>query len=134
MLTSLDPPLIAISIHPERHSHILIEETKEFVVNVPTMQILKETLFCGRTSGKDHDKFRETGLTPLPSRKVQPPVIKECVAHLECKLYSQFTTGDHIVFIGEIVEAYVNKEVFERSYNLKKSDYFPYRRKQFRRA
>jgi flavin reductase (DIM6/NTAB) family NADH-FMN oxidoreductase RutF len=119
MPTSINPPLVAISIAPRRHSHTLIEETKQFVVNIPTMNILKETLFCGRRSGKEHDKFKETNLTPLPAKKVKPPIIKECVAHLECKLHSQFTAGDHTIFIGEIVQAYADKEAFTDKYNLK---------------
>jgi flavin reductase (DIM6/NTAB) family NADH-FMN oxidoreductase RutF len=119
MPTSSNPPLVAISIAPRRHSHTLIEETKEFVVNIPTMNILKETLFCGRMSGKNHDKFKEASLTPLPARKVKPPIIKECIAHLECKLHNQFTTGDHTIFVGEIVEAYVDKQAFTDKYNLK---------------
>jgi len=101
MLTSINPPLVAISISPRRHSHALIEETKEFVVNIPTMEILDETLFCGRASGRDHDKFKETGLTSLPVKQVKTPIIKECVGHLECRLHSQHTTGDHTIFVGE---------------------------------
>ncbi len=120
MPTSINPPLVAISISPRRFSHMLIEESKEFVVNIPTMNILKETLFCGRKSGRDHDKFKETGLTASPAKKVKVPIIKECVAHLECKLHSQFTTGDHTIFVGEIVEAYADKEAFKEEYNLEK--------------
>jgi flavin reductase (DIM6/NTAB) family NADH-FMN oxidoreductase RutF len=119
MPTSINPPLVAISVRPERHSYALIRETKEFVINIPTMNILKETLFCGRRSGKKYDKFKETGLTPSPARKIKPPIIKECVAYLECKLHSQFTTGDHTIFVGEIVEAYADKEAFTDKYNLK---------------
>lgn len=122
MPTSISPPLVAVSIGPRRHSHKLIEETKEFVVNIPTIDILKETLFCGRVSGKDRDKFKEAGLTPLPARKVKPPIIKECIAHLECKLHAQFTTGDHTVFVGEIVEAYANRDALAGDkYNLEKA-------------
>jgi len=119
MPTSINPPLVAISVAPPRYSHGLIEETQEFVVNIPTMEILRETLFCGRKSGSECDKFKETGLTPLPAKKVKPPIIKECVAHLECRLHSQFTTGDHTIFVGEIVEAYADKEAFTDKYNLK---------------
>ncbi|MEM2953154.1 MAG: flavin reductase family protein [Candidatus Bathyarchaeia archaeon] len=122
MPTSMHPPLVAVSIGPRRHSHALIEETREFVVNVPTTDILNETLFCGRVSGKNHDKFKETGLTPLPARKVKPPIIKECVAHLECKLHDKFVTGDHTVFVGEVVEAYADKEALAGDkYNLEKA-------------
>lgn len=121
MPTSINPPLVAISISPRRHSHSLIEETKEFVVNIPTINILKETLFCGRVSGREHDKFKEARLTPLPAKKVKPPAIKECVAHLECKLRSQFTTGDHTIFIGEIVDAYADTDAFAETYDLEKA-------------
>jgi flavin reductase (DIM6/NTAB) family NADH-FMN oxidoreductase RutF len=119
MPTSINPPLVAVSIAPRRHSYLLIEKTKEFVVNIPTMNILNETLFCGRKSGKYYDKFKETGLTASRSRKVKPPIIKECLAHLECKLHNQFSTGDHTIFVGEIVEAYADQEAFTDKYNLK---------------
>jgi len=118
MPTSRDPALVAISVAPSRYSHALIEETGEFVVNLPTVDRIKETLACGRTSGRDHDKFSETGLTPLSARKVKAPIIKECIAHLECKLHSQFETGDHTIFVGEVIEAYANKGVFTDKYNI----------------
>ena len=121
MPTSRNPALVAISVAPSRHSHMLIEETREFVVNIPTVDIVKETLTCGRTSGRNHDKFSETGLTPSPARKVKAPIIEECIAHLECKVHSQFKTGDHTIFVGEIVEAYANRGVFTDKYNVEKA-------------
>jgi len=122
MPTSVNPPLVAVSIAPRRYSHTLIEETGEFVVNIPTMDILNAVFYCGRVSGRDHDKFRGAGLTPVPARKVKPPIVGECVAHLECKLYGKFPTGDHTIFVGEVVEAYANKDCFgESGYDLKKA-------------
>jgi len=122
MPTSISPPLVAVSIAPRRYSHSLIEETKEFVVNIPTIEILDATFYCGRVSGRDHDKFKEANLTPMPARKVKPPIIKECIAHLECKLHSQFQTGDHTIFVGEIIEAYADKECYTSAgYNLEKA-------------
>ncbi|MEM2281493.1 MAG: flavin reductase family protein [Candidatus Bathyarchaeia archaeon] len=112
MPTSISPPLVAVSIATRRYSHSLIEETGEFVVNIPTMDILDATFHCGAVSGRSHDKFKETGLTPLPARRVKPPIIKECIAHLECKLYGKHPTGDHIIFVGEVVEAYADKKCF----------------------
>jgi len=120
MPVSAEPPLLALSIRPTRHSYKMIKTTKEFVINVPTMDIVKETLFCGRRSGKQHDKFKETGLTPSPARMVKPPIIKECVAHLECKLHKKITAGDHIIIVGEILTAYVNEGVFDKIYDLNK--------------
>jgi flavin reductase (DIM6/NTAB) family NADH-FMN oxidoreductase RutF len=78
-------------------------------------------LACGKTSGKNHDKFRETGLTPMPAKKVKAPIIKECLAHLECTLHIQFKTGDHTIFVGEVVEAYAKKGVFTDKYDIGKA-------------
>ena len=121
MPASINPPLVAISVSPRRHSHTLIEETKEFVVNIPTMDLLDQTVRCGTSSGRNHDKFKETGLTALPGKKVKAPLIEECVGHLECRLHSQFVAGDHTIFLGEIVHAQVDKGAFGDSYDLEKT-------------
>ncbi len=120
MPASIKPPMVAISVALQRHSHKLITETKEFVVNIPTMQLARETLFCGRNSGRDCDKFKETKLTPTPATKVAPPLIRECVAHLECKVINSITTGDHTVFIGYVVAASVNRGIFDGKYDVEK--------------
>jgi flavin reductase (DIM6/NTAB) family NADH-FMN oxidoreductase RutF len=121
MPTSIDPPLIAISVKPGRYSHELIEETREFVVNIPTMEIVKETLFCGRRSGRECDKFKEAKLTPALAKAVKAPIIKECIAHLECKLRQSFITGDHRIFVGEVVAAYTDKGCFVEEYDIGKA-------------
>ncbi len=120
MPVSINPPIVVMSIAPKRYSHRLIEETKEFVVNVPTMDIVRETLFCGRKSGRIHDKLKETRLTTLPAKMVKPPIIKECVAHLECKLEEQITVGDHTLFIGYVLTAYADEGVFDEKFDVKK--------------
>ncbi len=120
MPTSFNPPMLVISVSPMRYSHKIIRETGEFVVNIPTMDIAKEVLFCGRTTGRMHDKFKETRLTPMPAAKVKPPIIKECVAHLECRLHREITTGDHTLFVGEVSAAYANEGVFDGRFNLEK--------------
>jgi flavin reductase (DIM6/NTAB) family NADH-FMN oxidoreductase RutF len=120
MPVSINPPMVVMSIAPRRYSHQLIEETKEFVINIPTMDIVQETLFCGRRSGRTYDKSEETGLTLLPAKMVKPPIIKECVAHLECKLEKQITVGDHTLFIGHVLTAYADKGVFDKNFDVKK--------------
>jgi|GEM_PF-175493 len=122
MPTSTNPPLIAISIAPTRHSHALIEESGEFTVNIPTIETLQAVYACGSLTGRSFDKFKKTNLTPLPSKKIKAPAIRECIAHLECEVNDQFTTGDHTLFIGKIVEAYTDMGVFNESgYDLKKA-------------
>jgi flavin reductase (DIM6/NTAB) family NADH-FMN oxidoreductase RutF len=110
MPISMDPPLVGISVHPQRYSFDLIRSTGEFVVNVVPYTMAKEALYCGRVSGRDVDKFTTTPLTPSPARIVRPPIIKECISHLECRLMQDIEAGDHHIFVGEILEAYVRSE------------------------
>jgi flavin reductase (DIM6/NTAB) family NADH-FMN oxidoreductase RutF len=116
--TSNEPPLVAISVSPKRHSHTLIEESQEFIINIPTLEQLQATYACGSFSGRSFDKFKKASLTPIPARKVKAPAIEECIAHIECAVDSQVTTGDHTIFIGKILAAYANPGVFTERYNL----------------
>lgn len=124
MPTSFDPPLVAISIGVRRYSHELIEGCREFVVNIPPQDILEKVQLCGSRSGRTVDKFAEAGLTELASRRVKPPGIKECVAHLECKLVDKLRTGDHTIFIGEVVAASVDEGVFDKKEEMMKLEVF----------
>jgi flavin reductase (DIM6/NTAB) family NADH-FMN oxidoreductase RutF len=111
---SKNPSLIACALGQNSYSRKLIEATGEFVVNVPPKKLKKEIYFCGYHSGYQVDKFKATGLTPLPGRKVRTPIISECLAHMECRLRNQVETGDKILFIGEVVEAYADEELAKR--------------------
>jgi len=103
MPISFRPPLLIIGVSPKRYSHKLIRETGEFAINVPPKNLVKQAIYCGTHSGLKVDKFKETGLTPIPARVVKPPLIKECLAHFECKLYAAHEAGDHTIFVGEVV-------------------------------
>jgi len=120
MPTSNDPPLLAISLSPKRHSHTLITESGQFIVNIPTLELLQAVVACGSFTGRSFDKFKKANLTPMPAKKVKAPAIRECVAHLECEVEDQLTTGDHTIFVGRILEAYADMGVFTESYDLKK--------------
>jgi len=120
MPTSFDPPMVATSIALKRYSHKLIKETREFVINIPTKELVKHIDYLGSVSGKDVDKFEASNLTPLLAKKVKPPLIGECVAHIECELASELDTGDHTIFIGRVVAAQANEDAFETNYDLKK--------------
>ena len=122
MPTSGNPPLLAISLAPGTHSHTLIEESGEFIVNIPTLEILQAVYACGSLTGRSFDKFKKTSLTQMFGKKVKAPAIRECIAHLECEVDGQLTTGDHTIFIGKILEAYADMGIFtEQGYDLKKA-------------
>ena len=100
---SADPPLVCIAVGRARYTHECITESKEFVLNLPTMDILKEVQLSGSISGRDADKFEKTGLTPADSLAVKAPYVKECAAHLECRVIDTKEAGDHTLFIGKVV-------------------------------
>lgn len=111
MPVSKEPPLIACAIGKEFYSSKLIKETKEFIVNVPPQELKKQIYYCGYHSGYQVDKFKETSLTPQQARKIRVPIIGECIAHMECKVKKEMKTGDKNLFIGEVIEAYADKDI-----------------------
>ena len=84
------------------------------MVNVVPYEIAQQALYCGRYSGSLVDKFSVTGLTALPARYVHPPIIKECVAYVECRLQQEFEAGDHNLLIGEVLAAYAHEGILNK--------------------
>jgi flavin reductase (DIM6/NTAB) family NADH-FMN oxidoreductase RutF len=109
---SKDPPLYGISLAPKRYSHKLIEKMKEFVVNFAPFELVDKVHFCGTHSGRNTDKVDETKLTLIPSEKIGVPLIKECFAHLECKLVETLSLGDHTFFIGKVMNVMADENAF----------------------
>jgi flavin reductase (DIM6/NTAB) family NADH-FMN oxidoreductase RutF len=110
MNTSISPPMIAISVGPGRFTHGLIVKSKEFVLAWPGEDLAEATMFCGTKSARNVDKFAAMKLTPLPAKQVKCPLIGECIANLECRLAGQMTTGDHTIFVGEILQVWINEK------------------------
>ena len=108
-----EPAMLSISIRPSRHSHRLIKETGDFVVNIPSSSMLRQVDQCGGRSGKDIDKFKLFSLTPEPSEKVLSPAIKECPVNIECKVRNVLGLGAHDMFIGEILLIHVDNEILD---------------------
>jgi flavin reductase (DIM6/NTAB) family NADH-FMN oxidoreductase RutF len=102
---SFNPTLVGVGILPSRYSHELFHRSPDFSLNIPPKELVEESIFCGEKSGKEVDKFEETGLTAVPGRKIGSPVIDECLVNLECKKTMTFDVGDHTWFIGEVVYA-----------------------------
>lgn len=109
------PPMISVSIRKERFSYGLIKESGEFVVNLTTEKIVKETDLCGVKSGRDVDKFEQTGLHPMPASIVKAPLIKESPVNLECVVKQVLELGTHDMFIAEVVAVNVDEELLNES-------------------
>jgi flavin reductase (DIM6/NTAB) family NADH-FMN oxidoreductase RutF len=109
------PVILGVAIRKERYSHGLISETREYVVNLPTVDIAEKVLSCGRVSGRDVDKLKRFGLTPLPATIVKPPLIAECPVNIECKVTGIQVIGDHDLFLGEVVAQHVDEDVLDEN-------------------
>ena len=110
-ILSTYPPMVGISIRTIRFSHRLIMETKEFVINIPSEDSLWAVDICGWVSGADEDKFEKTGLTPIPSRVVKVPTIKECPVNLECRVTDVIRIEPYDFFVAEVVATLADEEV-----------------------
>ncbi|MCL5010716.1 MAG: flavin reductase family protein [Patescibacteria group bacterium] len=103
------PFYFAVALSKSGHTHTLIEQSKEFVVAVPNKELEKQVEFFGSVSGKDIDKFKVSGIETAPAKFIRSPLLKKATINLECKLYKQIDSGDHIIFIGEILACYINE-------------------------
>lgn len=108
-----NPPMLTISVRPERHSYHMIKETGEFVVNLTTEALTFAADYCGVRSGRDTDKWKDTGLTKAPATKVSVPLIAESPVNLECRVVRVDELGSHHMFLAEVVAVDVNDEYFD---------------------
>jgi flavin reductase (DIM6/NTAB) family NADH-FMN oxidoreductase RutF len=114
MPTSIEPPMVAISVGKTRYSHDLIRDGREFVVAFPPEELRDAMLICGSESGRDVNKIQKSGLATAPAKIVKPPLLTQCAANLECKVVGECDSGDHTIFVGEVVAAWINPEVSQR--------------------
>ncbi len=108
-----NPPMVYISVRPERHSYDIIKKNKEFVINLTTQKLAFATDFNGVKSGKNLNKFKETGLTPVPARKINSVLIGESPVNIECKVTQIIPLGSHDMFIAEVVNINVDEKLID---------------------
>ncbi len=102
---SEEPPIVVVCVSKESYTAELIRQTGEFVINIPTKKLLKALWICGKTSGRDTDKFKKAGLKYSKAKSVRAPVIDECIGHIECKLWKTIDAGECYAFFGKILSA-----------------------------
>jgi flavin reductase (DIM6/NTAB) family NADH-FMN oxidoreductase RutF len=103
MFTSLDPLMIAISVGHKKYSRECLEHHREFVLCFPSEEQARDAWLCGTKSGRNIDKFQETGFKPVHSKVVKPPTIDSATVAYECKVMKQVETGDHTLYIADVV-------------------------------
>jgi flavin reductase (DIM6/NTAB) family NADH-FMN oxidoreductase RutF len=108
-----DPPMLSISVRPERYSFEIIRTTREFVVNVPSLKQARAVDWCGVVSGRSEDKFVGAGLTPALALKVSPPIVLECPINIECRVKESLVLGTHTMFVAEVVAVQVSADLLD---------------------
>lgn len=123
-----NPPMLSVSIRPERYSYDIIKETGEFVVNLTTKELTYATDYCGVKSGRDVDKFKKMKLTKLPSEKIKAVAIAESPVNIECKVREVMELGSHSLFIADVVNVRVDGRLLDEKgrFNLAKSELIAY--------
>lgn len=110
-----NPPMLSISVRPERYSYEMIKSTKEFVVNLTTKDLVRACDYCGVTSGRDVDKFEKMKLTPIKLPNVSVPGIKESPVNIECRVKKIEELGSHTMFIADVVGVTVDDEYMDEN-------------------
>lgn len=107
------PAMVSISIRKERYSYDIIKDSKEFVINLVSKDLVKQADYCGVKSGRDEDKFKTMKLTPMKGKCVEAPIIGESPVSIECAVKDIIPLGTHDMFLAEVVNVVVDKKYMD---------------------
>jgi flavin reductase (DIM6/NTAB) family NADH-FMN oxidoreductase RutF len=111
-----DPPMVSVSVRPERYSYQILQDSKEFVINFPTVSLIDQVKICGTKSGREIDKWKECNFTKLNSKEIKTPAIAECPVNMECKVEQILKLGTHDLFIARVVASHIDDKWKGNSY------------------
>lgn len=112
-ILSSDPPRAYISVRPSRHSHDILREKGEFVINLTTESLARATDYSGIFTGAKVDKFEKCRLTKCESKCVSAPTIEESPLSLECKVFEVIESGTHDIFMADIVNVSCREDIMD---------------------
>lgn len=104
-----NPPMVSISVRPERYSYQMIKESGAFVINLTTEDLCYATDYCGVRSGRDVDKFKEMKLTKVEAEEISAPMIGESPVNIECKVEQVLELGSHHMFLAKVVAVHADE-------------------------
>ncbi|MBP1888887.1 flavin reductase (DIM6/NTAB) family NADH-FMN oxidoreductase RutF [Clostridium moniliforme] len=107
------PPMLSISIRPERLSYEYIKESMEFVVNIPHGNMVKKVDFCGVRSGRKINKIKEMNFTMIECDNINASYIEECPINIECKVKQIIPLGSHDMFVAEVLSSHINEDLID---------------------
>lgn len=123
-----NPPMVSISVKPERYSYSIIKESGEFVINLTTSALANATDYCGVRSGRDVNKWKECNLTPAPANTVSCPLVAESPVNIECQVTEIKELGSHHMFIAKVTAVHVDDHYMDekKTFHLNDSDLLAY--------
>jgi len=110
-----NPPTVYIGVQPIRYSYPIIKKSMQYVINIPSDDLTKAVDYCGVVSGLEIDKFKETGLTPIPAKHVNAPLIEECPVNIECSVTNVLSLGSHDAFIAEVLAVHYSENTLKEN-------------------
>jgi flavin reductase (DIM6/NTAB) family NADH-FMN oxidoreductase RutF len=110
-IVNSEPPMISVSIRPQRHTLKGVRKNGTFTVNIPSEGLMKEMDYCGIYSGVREDKNKACGFTVFHGKLGNAPMIEQCPVNLECKVVHELELGSHFIFIGRIEEIHASEDV-----------------------
>ncbi|MDD6480708.1 MAG: flavin reductase family protein [Lachnospiraceae bacterium] len=110
-----NPPMVSISVRPNRYSYGILQRTGEFVINLTNEELVRACDYCGVVSGREVDKFKETGLTPLAMEQVAAPGIAESPVNIACRVTEARELGSHTMFIAEVLGVTIDDAYMDES-------------------
>ena len=107
-MMEFEPPLVGMVMSDRNYSFAALKATKQCVINIPTVELAAKMVGVGNSSGRRIDKFAAFGLTPRPARHVEPPLIDECYANLECRVTDARMANRYNFFVLEVLKAWID--------------------------
>lgn len=107
-MMEFEPPLVGCVISGRDYTYDRLLRSRECVIAIPTVEIAAKVVGCGNTSGRDIDKFKRFGLTPLPAARVGAPLVAQCYANLECRLHDTRLANRYNFVVLEVVKAWID--------------------------
>jgi len=117
-----NPPMLSISVRPERYSYGLIKESGEFAVNLATEALVYAVDYCGVRSGRDVDKWKNCHLTPVPGDTISCPLVAESPVNIECHVTEIKELGSHHMFIAEVTAVHADKRYMDAGNTFRLND------------
>ena len=110
-----NPPMVYISVRPERYSYDIIKNSGEFVINLTTQKLTRATDYCGVRSGRNTNKWKDCKLTPISADTVKCPMIQQSPVNIECKVTEIKELGSHHMFMAEVTAVHVDNKYIDQN-------------------